>query len=115
MEWNKGTLYSLFYFNVHSMFICLVKSAIWLPLSLSYVKTENEPTPWWLEFGHGDVFSCIALIELYKYWMAEPDAIVDLIWCKLARKYCAVIFWALLLHTILGFDFVACFTTAFIG
>ena len=69
MEWNKGTLYSIFYFNTHAMLVCLVKSAVWLPLSLSYVQKEGIVDPWWIEFGHGDVFACIALIELYKYWM----------------------------------------------
>lgn len=115
MEWNKGTLYSVVYFNTHALFVCLVKSAVWLPLSLSYEQKQGELAPWWIEFEHGDVFSCICLIELYKYWMQTPDVIVDFIWCKLARKYCAVIFWGLLLHFILGYDCVACFSTAFIG
>jgi len=72
MEWHKGTLYSAAYFNMHAALVCLVKSAVWLPLSLSYQPGEGpggDPVPWWLEFGHGDVFACIALIELYKYWM----------------------------------------------
>ena len=68
------------------------------------------------KFGHGDVFTCLCLVEMYKWVRRHPNhEPLNLHYFSLPRTCAFFVGSFLTLHFFFGFDVLSLFTVCFIG
>jgi len=104
-EWNYGTLYAFFYFNLVNVAVQLVSSAVTIPIAMFDSDGEDK-----LEWAFFSLF----MVEQYRHMMTHGDNVADLIWFKLQYKY-LIFAVLLLLWLVFGYDLSNCIAVAFVG